>query len=239
MFFHPSVCPSDVCVPDLDGLVAQRIPDSDGLMSPLSKKKDWRKRGRAEAKEPSGKRVFPFIQHHVTSAGFLFDLHVDSFCFQVKSGTPVCAPRTVPTVCAAPVTSGLGSASPCCGRDRFARDTAGRGTMAWSCSSAAPAATDSGAVRCESPAPGWLRRRRHSRRWRPRPSLRLPLPRHATPPPTRHSCPRPRSRLRRWQRRDFTSARETKGGRTDGRKDLNTGRKEGETFLSLPMTWRE
>lgn len=143
---------------------------------------------------------------------------------QVRSEIPAFAPQTVLTVCAAPVTSGLASASRCCGRDRFARDTAGRGTTAWSCSSAAPVETDSAAGRCESPAPISHHRRRRLRhhcwrRWQS-PSLRGPLPRPATPPLTLHCCPRPRSlrhrHCRLWrQRRDFTCARKTKSGRTD------------------------
>ncbi|XP_073331605.1 dickkopf-related protein 2-like [Pagrus major] len=47
-------CSHNVCVPDEDSFVSQRIPDSDGGMS-LSKKKGWRKRGRMEVKAASGK----------------------------------------------------------------------------------------------------------------------------------------------------------------------------------------
>lgn len=167
-----------------------------------------------------------------------------SLCFQARSGIPVCAPQIVRTVCAAPVTSGLASASLCCGRDRFARDTAGRGTTAWSCSSDVPAVMDSAAERCESPAPGLRRRLRH-RLWRRRlsPSSQRPLRRLATPPPTRRCCPRPQSRRQRWQRLDFMCARKTKEGWTDGWKEYRQeergrkeGRKEGKTFPSLPMT---
>lgn len=46
---------SDICVPDVDSFVSQRIPDSDEGMSPLSKKKGWRKRGRMDVKGPSGR----------------------------------------------------------------------------------------------------------------------------------------------------------------------------------------
>ncbi|XP_070849133.1 dickkopf-related protein 2-like [Chaetodon trifascialis] len=46
---------SGICVPDVDSFLSQRIPDSDGGMSALSKKKDWRKRGRMDVKGPSGK----------------------------------------------------------------------------------------------------------------------------------------------------------------------------------------
>ncbi|XP_070711250.1 dickkopf-related protein 2-like [Pempheris klunzingeri] len=48
-------CSNNICVPDVDSLVSQRIPDSDGGKSPPSKKKGWRKRGRMEVKGPSGK----------------------------------------------------------------------------------------------------------------------------------------------------------------------------------------
>lgn len=48
-----SVCPPDVCVADVDSFVSQRIPDSDGQISPLSKKRGWKKR-RMDVKEPSG-----------------------------------------------------------------------------------------------------------------------------------------------------------------------------------------
>lgn len=246
---HSCLCfSSDVCVPDVDKVMSQRIPDSDGQMSPLSKKKEWRKRGRMDAKEPSGKHVFLFIQLCTASPqpASRSVTHIcrnlistSSLCLQVKSGIPVCAPRTVRTVCAAPVTSGLGSASLCCGRDRFARDTAGRGTTAWSCSSAARAVKDSDAERCESPALGQRRRRRHSWRWRKSQILRLPLPRLATPPPTHRFCPRPQSRLhqQRWQKRDFMCARKTEEGRTDGWKDSEERTEEGrkERRKDLPL----
>ncbi|KAI3376494.1 hypothetical protein L3Q82_016454 [Scortum barcoo] len=45
-------CSNNICVPDVDSFVSQRIPDSDGGMS-LSQKKGWRKRGRMEVKGPS------------------------------------------------------------------------------------------------------------------------------------------------------------------------------------------
>ncbi|KAM7366650.1 hypothetical protein PAMP_016070 [Pampus punctatissimus] len=48
-------CSNNICVPDVNSFVSQRIPDTDGEMSPLSKKKGWRKRGRMEVKGPSGK----------------------------------------------------------------------------------------------------------------------------------------------------------------------------------------
>lgn len=59
MLIHSSVSPSDVCVPDVDSFVSQRIPDSDGEMSPLSKKKGWKKR-RMDDKGPSGREMFSF-----------------------------------------------------------------------------------------------------------------------------------------------------------------------------------
>ncbi|KAM7376887.1 hypothetical protein PAMA_013586 [Pampus argenteus] len=48
-------CSNNICVPDMNSFVSQRIPDTDGEMSPLSKKKGWRKRGRMDVKGPSGK----------------------------------------------------------------------------------------------------------------------------------------------------------------------------------------
>lgn len=63
MFIRLSVCSPDICVADVDSFVSQRIPDSDGQISPLSQKKGWKKR-RMDVKEPSGIRVF------ITSASF-------------------------------------------------------------------------------------------------------------------------------------------------------------------------
>ncbi|XP_018545222.1 dickkopf-related protein 2 [Lates calcarifer] len=48
-------CSNNICVPDMDSFVSQRIPDSDGGMSPLSKKKGWRKRGRMDDKGVTSK----------------------------------------------------------------------------------------------------------------------------------------------------------------------------------------
>uniref|UniRef100_UPI0037E981BA dickkopf-related protein 2-like n=1 Tax=Semicossyphus pulcher TaxID=241346 RepID=UPI0037E981BA len=48
-------CSNNICVPDVDSFVSQRIPDSDGGMSQLSKKKGWRKRGRTDVKAASSK----------------------------------------------------------------------------------------------------------------------------------------------------------------------------------------
>ncbi|XP_022616619.1 dickkopf-related protein 2-like [Seriola dumerili] len=48
-------CSNNICVPDIDSFMSQRIPDSDAEMSPLSKKKGWRKRGRTDAKGTTGK----------------------------------------------------------------------------------------------------------------------------------------------------------------------------------------
>lgn len=203
MVTHLSVCPPDVCVAEVDSFVSQRIPDSDGQT--LSKKKGWKKR-RMDVKEPSGKCFLHLGQLSrstcVCCAALTntFDL---GLCLQVRSGTPVCAPQIVPTVCAAPGISGLASASLCCGRDRFARNTAGKGTMAWNCSSAAHVATDSAAELYESRADG-LRR--------PRPGSQL-LHRLATPPPTRRCCLHPQSRQQQQrQRPDFMCARKTRGG---------------------------
>ncbi|KAG7215153.1 hypothetical protein INR49_006898 [Caranx melampygus] len=108
-------CSNSICVPDVESFVSQRIPASDGEMSPLSKRRD----GGSEREWTPKERLV-----------------------KVRSEILACARRTVRTVCAAPVTSGLASASPCCRRDRFARDTAGRGTTVWSCSSAAHVGTD-------------------------------------------------------------------------------------------------
>ncbi|XP_040887659.1 dickkopf-related protein 2-like [Toxotes jaculatrix] len=48
-------CSNNICVPDVDSFVSQRIPDSDGEMSPLSKRKGWKKRGRMDVKGATGK----------------------------------------------------------------------------------------------------------------------------------------------------------------------------------------
>nr|XP_033465033.1 dickkopf-related protein 2-like [Epinephelus lanceolatus] len=48
-------CSNNLCVPDEDSFVSQRIPDSDGGTSPLSKKKGWRKRGKMDVRGSSGK----------------------------------------------------------------------------------------------------------------------------------------------------------------------------------------
>lgn len=206
MLMNLSVCPPDVCVADVDSFASQRIPDSDGQISPLSTKKGWKKR-RMDVKEPSGKcfhHLGQLSRSTCVCCAQLTDKFHLGLCLQVRSGTPVCAPQIVPTVCAAPVISGLVSASLCCGRDRFARDTAGKGTMAWNCSSAAHVATDSAAELYESQADG-LRR--------PRPGSQHPLHRLATPPPTRRCCLHPQSHHhQQWQRPDFMCARKTREG---------------------------
>lgn len=144
---------------------------------------------------------------------------------QVRSGIPAYALQTVLKVCVVPGTFGLASVSLCCGRDRFAHNTGARGTMAWSCSSAAPAMTDSAAGCCESPDPGLHRSllQRLSRWSRLRRLLRL-----VTPPPTHRYCHHPPSRHLQWQKPDFTCVRRTKGGCVDGLKDR---RKEIERML--------
>ncbi|XP_045931895.1 dickkopf-related protein 2-like [Micropterus dolomieu] len=48
-------CNNNICVPEVDSFVSERIPDSDGRISPLSKKKGWRKRGKLDVKGTSGK----------------------------------------------------------------------------------------------------------------------------------------------------------------------------------------
>ncbi|XP_071757188.2 dickkopf-related protein 2-like [Centroberyx gerrardi] len=48
-------CSNNICVPDLNSFLSQRIPDMDGGTSLPSKKKGWRKRGRTTAKLPSVK----------------------------------------------------------------------------------------------------------------------------------------------------------------------------------------
>ncbi|XP_074480719.1 dickkopf-related protein 2-like [Sebastes fasciatus] len=48
-------CSNNLCIADVDSFVSQRIPDSDGGMSPLSKKKGWRKRGRMEREGPTSR----------------------------------------------------------------------------------------------------------------------------------------------------------------------------------------
>ncbi|XP_030018261.1 dickkopf-related protein 2-like [Sphaeramia orbicularis] len=48
-------CSKNVCVPDMDTFVSQQIPDSDGGMSPIARKKGWRRRDRMDIKTPSGK----------------------------------------------------------------------------------------------------------------------------------------------------------------------------------------
>ncbi|KAF0028911.1 hypothetical protein F2P81_018016 [Scophthalmus maximus] len=48
-------CSNDICVPDDDSFVSQRIPDADGHLNPLLKRKGWKKRERLEVKGTSGK----------------------------------------------------------------------------------------------------------------------------------------------------------------------------------------
>ncbi|XP_041842215.1 dickkopf-related protein 2-like [Melanotaenia boesemani] len=48
-------CSSNVCVPDVDSFMSQRIPDTDEDISPLSGRKGWRKRGRMDIKGSSSK----------------------------------------------------------------------------------------------------------------------------------------------------------------------------------------
>lgn len=181
-------------------------------------------------KEPSGKcfhHLGQLSRSTCVCCAQLTDKFHLGLCLQVRSGTPVCAPQIAPTVCAAPVISGLASASLCCGRDRFARDTAGKGTMAWNCSSAAHVATDSAAELYESWADG-LRR--------PRPGSQHPLHRLATPPPTRRCCLHPQSHHhQQWQRPDFMCARKTREGWMERVKTRweEKGRKERRKDLLL------
>lgn len=60
MLTHFSVSPSDVCVADVDSFVSQRIPGSDGELSPQLRKKGWKRR-RMTTKGPSGIAAFPSI----------------------------------------------------------------------------------------------------------------------------------------------------------------------------------
>ncbi|XP_076019162.1 dickkopf-related protein 2-like [Genypterus blacodes] len=46
-------CSNNICVPEVDTFLSQRIPDADGGMSALSKKKGWRKRGTVDSKASS------------------------------------------------------------------------------------------------------------------------------------------------------------------------------------------
>ncbi|XP_062301347.1 dickkopf-related protein 2-like, partial [Scomber scombrus] len=48
-------CSNNICVPDVNSFVSQRIPDTDEEMNPLSKKKGWRKRGKVDTKGPSSR----------------------------------------------------------------------------------------------------------------------------------------------------------------------------------------
>lgn len=60
--------PPDVCVPDEDAFVSQRIPDPEAGTSPLSKRRGWRTRGGAEPKEASSKgNSINFIIHQSSS----------------------------------------------------------------------------------------------------------------------------------------------------------------------------
>lgn len=60
MLTHFSVPPPDVCVADVDSFVSQRIPGSDGELSPQLRKKGWKRR-RMTTKGPSGIAAFPSI----------------------------------------------------------------------------------------------------------------------------------------------------------------------------------
>ncbi|XP_019951009.1 dickkopf-related protein 2-like [Paralichthys olivaceus] len=48
-------CSNNICVPDVDSFMTQTIPDTEGDLSLLSKKKGWKKRGRIDLKGTSGK----------------------------------------------------------------------------------------------------------------------------------------------------------------------------------------
>uniref|UniRef100_A0A3Q3FHG5 Uncharacterized protein n=1 Tax=Labrus bergylta TaxID=56723 RepID=A0A3Q3FHG5_9LABR len=48
-------CSNNICVPDVESFVSQRIPDSDGGIGSLSKKKGFRKRGRMDVKGTSSR----------------------------------------------------------------------------------------------------------------------------------------------------------------------------------------
>ncbi|XP_030608834.1 dickkopf-related protein 2-like [Archocentrus centrarchus] len=48
-------CSNNICVPDVDGFVSERSPNTDGDLSPLLKKKGGRKKAMKEAKKSSGR----------------------------------------------------------------------------------------------------------------------------------------------------------------------------------------
>lgn len=113
---------------------------------------------------------------------------------QVRLAILVYGLMTVLKVYVAPVTFGPVFASLCCVRGRFARDTVGRGTMAWNFSSVAPATMDSVARSCRSWYLGHrLSQLLHIQKLRWRHSWHQ-LPLHlVTPPPTHHLCRQPSS----------------------------------------------
>lgn len=57
MYYLYVLPPADICVPDVDGFVSERIPNTDGALSPLTKKKG----GRQEAKGSPGRSEISVI----------------------------------------------------------------------------------------------------------------------------------------------------------------------------------
>lgn len=136
------------------------------------------------------------------------------------------------------VTFGPGSVSLCCVRGRFARDTVGRGTMAWNFSSGAPAMTDSVARSCRNRYLG-LRQSQHlhfqKQSWRH--SCHQLLLHPVTPPPTHHCCRRPPSHCLQWQKLGFMCAKRTEGGYLERLYANRLDEKRKKCFLSLQVKW--
>ncbi|XP_034532625.1 dickkopf-related protein 2-like isoform X2 [Notolabrus celidotus] len=76
-------CSNNICVPDVDSFASQRIPDSDGGMIPLSKKKGWRKRERMDVKGASGQVGDPCLRSSDCS---------DALCCARHFWTRICKP---------------------------------------------------------------------------------------------------------------------------------------------------
>lgn len=63
MYYLYVLPPADICVPDVDGFVSQRIPNTDGALSPLTKNKG----GRQEAKGSPGRSEISVINPQYVS----------------------------------------------------------------------------------------------------------------------------------------------------------------------------
>lgn len=73
--------PADICVPDVDGFVSERIPNTDGALSPFTKKKG----GRQEAKGSPGRSEISVINPQYVCP-CLLHVSLRVFCVCFRSG---------------------------------------------------------------------------------------------------------------------------------------------------------